>query len=58
MSFIVQLSEKYTAVGSFSIDDGDSSQNVTFKMNYLFFRLCRVYSKSLKMSNVGKFPWS
>ena len=44
--------------GSFSIDDGDSTQNVTFKMNSRFFKLCRVYSNSLKMSSVGKFPWS
>ena len=40
------------------LDDGDGSENVTFKMNSRFFKLCRVYSNSLKMSNVGKFPWS
>ena len=45
-------------VGSFSIDDGDGSENVTFKMNSRFFKLCRGYSYSLKMSNVGEFPWS
>ena len=48
-------------IGSFSIDDGDVSENVTFKMNLRFFKLCRVYSNSLnslKMSNVGKYPWS
>ena len=44
---------------SFSIYDGNGSQYVTFKMNQRFFkRLCRVYSNSLKMSDVGKFPWS
>ena len=33
-------------IGSFSIDDGDGSENVTFKMNFRFFKLCRVYSNS------------
>ena len=42
-------------VGSFSIDDGDGSENVTFKKNARFFKLCRVYSNPLKMSNVGEF---
>ena len=42
--------------GSFSKDDGDDSENVTFKMNKCFFKLCRVYSNSMKMLNVGKFP--
>ena len=46
------------SLGSFSIDDGDGTKNVTFKMNLCFFKLCRIYSNSLKMSNVGKFPWS
>ena len=46
------LSEK---LGSFSISD--ISKNVTFKMN-LYFYLCHVYFNSLKMSNVGKFPWN
>ena len=51
-------------IGSFSIDDCDVSENVTFKMNLRFFKLCRVYSNSLnslnslKISNVGKYPWS
>ena len=44
--------------GSFSIKDGDGSENVTFKMNSRFFKLCRAYSNSWKMSNVGEFPWS
>ena len=42
-------------IGSFSIDDGDGRENVTFKMNWRFSKLCRVYSSSLKMSIVGKF---
>ena len=46
------------SLGSFSIDNRDSTKNVTFKMNSHFFKLCCVYSNSLKMSNVGKFPWS
>ena len=56
------LSDVFTPVdsllGSFSIDDGGGSENVTFKTNLRFFKLFRVYSSSLKMSNVGKFPWS
>ena len=42
---------------SFSIDDGDGdgNENVTFKMNWRFFKLFHVYSNSLKMSKVGKF---
>ena len=39
-------------LGSFSNDDGDGSGNVTFKMNSRFFKRCRVYFNSLKMSNV------
>ena len=46
------------SLGSFSIDDSDGTKNVSFKMNSRFFELCRVFSNSLKMSNVGKFPWS
>ena len=38
-----------------NIDDGDGNENVT---NLRFFKLCRAYSNSLKMSNVGEFPWS
>ena len=45
-------------LGSFSIDDGDGSEKLTFKMNSRLFKLCRAHSKSLKMSNVGEFPWS
>ena len=44
-------------IGSFSIDDVDDRENVTFKMNSRFLKLGRVYSNSLKMSNVGEFPW-
>ena len=45
-------------IGSFSIDDGNGSENVSFKMNSRFFKLCRVYSNLLKMASVGAFPWS
>ena len=41
--------------GSFSIDDGDGRENVTFKVNWRFFKLFRVYSNSVKMSKEGKF---
>ena len=46
------------SLGSFSIDDSDGTKNISFKMNSRFFELCRVFSNLLKMSNVGKFPWS
>ena len=42
--------------GSFSIDDGDGIENVTIKMNSRFFKFFRIYSKLLKMSNVGECP--
>ena len=45
-------------IGSFSIDDGDGGEKVTFKMNSPLFKLCRAHSNTLKMSNVGEFPWS
>ena len=45
-------------LGTFIIDKGDSSENATFKMNWRFFQLCRVYFNSLKIANVGQFPWS
>ena len=45
-------------IESFSIDDGDGSENVTFKMNSRLFKLCRAYSNFLKMSSVEEFPWS
>ena len=38
------------------MDDGDGRENITFKMIPCFFKLCRAYSNSLKMSNVGNFP--
>ena len=44
--------------GSFSIDDGNGSENVSFKMNSPFFNLCRVYSNLLKMASVPEFLWS
>ena len=45
-------------IGSFSIDDGNGSENVSFKMNFRFFNLYRVYSNLLKMASIGEFPWS
>ena len=44
-------------LGSFSIDDGNGSENVNFKMNSRFFNLCRVYSNLLKMASVREFPY-
>ena len=43
-------------IGRFSKDDTDGSENITLKINSRFFKLCRVYSSLLKMSNVGEFP--
>ena len=40
-------------IGNFSFEDGNDSENITFKMNSRFFKLCRVHSSLLKMSNVG-----
>ena len=45
-------------IGSFNIDDGNGSENVSFKMNSRFFKRCHVYSNWLKMAHVGEFPWS
>ena len=45
-------------IGNFSMEDSDDSENVTFIMNSRFFKLCRVYSSFLKMSNVVDFPWN
>ena len=42
------------SIGSFSIDDGNGSENVSFKMNFRFFKLCRVYSNLLKTASVGE----
>lgn len=41
-----------------SFSNGDRSKNATFKMNSRVFKLCRVYSSSLKLSAVGEFPRS
>ena len=49
--------ELQQVIGSFSIDNINGSENITSKMNSPFFKPCRVYSNSLKMSNVGEFPW-
>ena len=43
-------------LGSFSTDDSKDSENVTLKMSSRFFKLFLVYSNSLEMSKVGKFP--
>ena len=43
-------------IGSFSIDDGNGSENVKFKMNSRFFNLCRVYSNLLKMELCSRIP--
>ena len=45
-------------LGSFSIDDGNGREKVSFEMNSRFFSLCRLYSNLLKMASVGEFPWS
>ena len=45
-------------LGSFSIDDGNGSENVSFKTNFRFFKLCRDYSNLLKIAIVGEFRWS
>ena len=43
---------------SFSIDDGNCSENISFKTNSRLFNLSCVYSNLLKMVSVGEFPWS
>ena len=45
-------------LGSFSMDDGNGSENVTLKISSRFFKLFLVYSNSLEMSKVGEFPSS
>ena len=45
-------------IGSFNIDDGNCSENVSFKMNSRFFKRCHVYSNWLKIAHVGEFSWS
>ena len=49
---------KQNIMGSFSIDDGNGSENVSFKMISRFFNLCHVYSNLLNVASVGEFPWS
>ena len=51
------LPKPHSSLGSFSINDGDGSENVSFEMNSRFLNLCRDYSISLKTSDAGKFPW-
>ena len=43
-------------LGSFNIDDGDASENVTIKTNSRFFFSFCVYSTLLKISNAGQCP--
>ena len=50
--------DRLFSLGSFSIVDEDGSENIAFMMNSRFFKHGRVYSNSLKISNVGEFPWS
>ena len=45
-------------VPTFSIDDGNGSENVSFNMNSRFFNLCRAHFNLLKMVSVGEFPRS
>ena len=51
---------KKTLKGSFSSYEGDGSENSHIKTSSrffcLFFKVCREYLNSFKMSNVGKFP--
>ena len=49
---------KRLTLGSFSIDDGNGSENVSFKMNFRVFNLCRDYSNLPKIAIVGEFRWS
>ena len=45
--------------GSFSIDDDPQQQKTSLlKWISVFLNICRVYSNSLKTSNVSEFPWS
>ena len=53
----IPISVNQALLGSFSIDDGNGSENISFKMNSRFFNLCRFYSNLLKMASVGEFPW-
>ena len=55
--FNVNLTQRLK-LGTFSIDKGQGSENVTFKMIWHLFQLSRIYFSSLKIANVGQFPWS
>lgn len=46
------------SIGSFSIDDVESTRNITLNMNSRFINFCFVYFNSQKISNVGEFLWS
>ena len=43
----------FTVLARLHREDGDGNEKVTFTMNKHFFRLCRDYYNSLKMSTVG-----
>ena len=47
-----------TTLGSLGNDDDDGSENVAKKINLRLFKLYRVYSNPLNLSNVGDFAWS
>ena len=55
--FNVKLTQRLK-LATFSIDKGEGSKNITFKMNWRLFQLSRIYFSSLKIANVGQFPWS
>ena len=38
----IAIQEQHTIIGSFSIDNGDGSEYVTFKTNWHFFKICCV----------------
>ena len=45
-------------IGTLSNDDDDVSENVGKKMNFLSFKLNRVYLDPLNMSSTGDVCWS
>ena len=52
----IELCSSTYLKGTFSIDDDNGRENVTIKMNSLFFNFFRVCSELMKMSNVGECP--
>ena len=51
---VIMTSDRLSVI--LSLDDGNGSENVTFKVNSRFFKFFRVYFKLLKMSNVDECP--